>query len=154
MTSARDAAARDRTVGQRSIHSCHLGTTREICVCCSITSDTRIAYESRVPRHGSSRPFSRNQSSKAACTKGECRSRSCLGATAGRGLLSFSRPHASTGSLRTTAERHLPVPLLLNGGQAGGPFLDAAVIRVVLFAARCYKGRNGRSVVSLPHRSF
>src|SRR5581483_8406242 len=36
----------------------------------SITSETRIAYGSRVSRQGRSRPCSANQSSSASCTAG------------------------------------------------------------------------------------
>ena len=43
-------------VGQRSSHARYRGTTRSTCVCWSMTSETRIAYGSRVRRHGRSRP--------------------------------------------------------------------------------------------------
>src|SRR4029453_18236694 len=40
--------------------------TRATCVCWSMTSETRIAYGSRVLRHGRSRPCSSNQARSAA----------------------------------------------------------------------------------------
>ena len=40
------AAASASTVGQRSSQRCQRGTTRSTCVCCDITSQTRIAYGS------------------------------------------------------------------------------------------------------------
>ena len=49
---AGDAAASASTVGHRSSHACQRGITRSTCVCCSITSLTRIAYGSVVSRHG------------------------------------------------------------------------------------------------------
>src|SRR5207237_602909 len=47
------------------------GTTRSTCVCCAITSETRIAYGSRVRRQGSSRPLSAYQSRRSPCTSTE-----------------------------------------------------------------------------------
>ena len=44
------------------------GITRSTCVCCSITSLTRIAYGSRVSRHGSGRLFWLYQAKSAAFT--------------------------------------------------------------------------------------
>src|ERR1051326_1620748 len=70
MTSAGDAAASASTVGQRSSHRCHLGTTRSTWVCCAMTSLTRMAYGSRVRRQGSSLPVSRYQSRRSSCTRG------------------------------------------------------------------------------------
>src|SRR5215218_11422497 len=58
MTSAVGAAASASAEGQRSSHASQRGTTRAVCVCWSITSETRIAYGSRVRRHGRSRPCS------------------------------------------------------------------------------------------------
>src|SRR3954451_15223671 len=69
MTSAVDAAASAWAVGQRSSQASQRRATREACVCCSITSETRIAYGSRVSRHGSSRPRSAYQSSSASLTR-------------------------------------------------------------------------------------
>src|SRR3954451_7660873 len=68
MTSAGEAAARSSGVGHRSSQAVQRGTTRSTCVCCSITSETRIAYGSRVFRQGRSRPFSRYQSDSSSCT--------------------------------------------------------------------------------------
>ena len=74
MTSAGEAAASASTVGQRSSHSSHRGTTRETCVCWSITSETRIAYGSVVLLQGRSLPSSLNQA-KSSCstTRSVCR---------------------------------------------------------------------------------
>src|SRR5688500_5225878 len=66
MTSPGQAAASAPGVGHRSSQASQHGITRSTWVCCSITSDTRIAYGSRVWRQGRSRPFSAYQSSKAA----------------------------------------------------------------------------------------
>src|SRR5437867_8997078 len=68
MTSAVDAAANASTVGQRSSQACQRGMTRSTCVCCDITSLTRIAYGSRVLRHGRSRPCWANQASSRSST--------------------------------------------------------------------------------------
>src|SRR2546423_4601027 len=68
MTSAGEAPASAKTVGQRSSHATYRGTTRSTCVCWSMTSETRIAYGSRVRRHGRSRPCSANQASNASST--------------------------------------------------------------------------------------
>ena len=46
----------------------YLGTTRATCVCWSMTSETRIAYGSRVFRQGRSRPCSSNQARSASST--------------------------------------------------------------------------------------
>ena len=47
---AGDAAASAVGVGQRSSQASQRGMTRSTCVCCSITSETRIAYGSlRLP---------------------------------------------------------------------------------------------------------
>ena len=43
-------------------------TTPTIRFCCAITSETRIAYGSRVRRHGRSRPFARYHSSSRSST--------------------------------------------------------------------------------------
>ena len=69
MTSAGEAPASAKTVGQRSSHSRYRGTTRSTCVCWSMTSETRIAYGSRVRRQGRSRPFVWNQASSSASTR-------------------------------------------------------------------------------------
>ena len=42
--------------------------TRSTWVCCSMTSETKIAYGSRVLRQGRSRPFARNQAKSARST--------------------------------------------------------------------------------------
>jgi hypothetical protein len=42
--------------------------TRSTCVCCSITSETRIAYGSRVPRQGKSRRFAWNHARSSPFT--------------------------------------------------------------------------------------
>src|SRR5215471_12448311 len=68
MTSAAGAAASVSTVGQRSSQRCQRGTTRSTCVCCDMTSLTRIAYGSRVFRQGRSRPCSVNQASSRSST--------------------------------------------------------------------------------------
>src|SRR5215467_3505816 len=68
MTSAAGAAASASTVGQRSSQRRQRGTTRSTCVCCDITSLTRIAYGSRVFRQGRSRPCSVNQASSRSST--------------------------------------------------------------------------------------
>src|SRR5436190_3751087 len=68
MTSPGDAAASVSTLGQRSSQACQRGTTRSTCVCCSITSLTRIAYGSRVRRHGSSRRADANHARRASST--------------------------------------------------------------------------------------
>src|SRR6187200_3353527 len=65
MTSPGDAAAKAAALGHRPSHRSYRGTTRSTCVCCSITSLTRIAYGSRVRRHGRSRPSRSNQASRA-----------------------------------------------------------------------------------------
>ena len=57
MTSAGEAAASDSMSGHRSIQASQRGTTRATWVCWSMTSETRIAYGSRVFRHGRSRAF-------------------------------------------------------------------------------------------------
>ena len=44
------------------------GTTRSTCVCCSITSQTRIAYGSRVRRQGRSRPVRPYQARSSSST--------------------------------------------------------------------------------------
>src|SRR4051812_21357154 len=75
MTSAAEAAASATTVGHRSSQACQRGTTRSTCVCCSITSETRIAYGSRVRRHGRSRPCSANQLSSRSSTPAESHAR-------------------------------------------------------------------------------
>src|SRR5438105_11660796 len=69
MTSAGDAAASAATVGQRSSQACQRGTTRSTWVCCAITSETRIAYASRVSRHGRARAFWPYHSRSAASTR-------------------------------------------------------------------------------------
>ena len=46
------AAASARTVGKRRRNDPNAGTTRLAWVCWSITSETQIAYGSRVPLHG------------------------------------------------------------------------------------------------------
>ncbi len=46
-----------RRTHQRDRNSCQRGTTRSTCVCCNISSETRIAYGSRVRRHGRSRAW-------------------------------------------------------------------------------------------------
>jgi len=52
-TSLRGAAASDSTVGNRPRNASKIGATREACVCCSITSETSVAYGSdSVRRHG------------------------------------------------------------------------------------------------------
>src|SRR3954451_1621252 len=66
MTSPVEAAASDSTVGQRSSHERYRGITRSTCVCWSMTSETRIAYGSRVRRQGRSAPWSRNQAASSA----------------------------------------------------------------------------------------
>src|SRR5215467_13362876 len=68
MTSAAGAAASASTVGQRSSQRCQRGKTRSTCVCCDMTSLTRIAYGSRVLRQGRSRPCSANQASRRSST--------------------------------------------------------------------------------------
>src|SRR6266545_2681557 len=68
MTSAGVADASTSAVGQRSSHSRYRGMTRSTWVCCSITSETRMAYGSRVRRQGRSRPCSANQASRALST--------------------------------------------------------------------------------------
>src|SRR6476620_4692710 len=67
-TSAGVAAARSAVVGKRSRNRAQASTTRETWVCWAITSDTRIAYGSRVPRQGRSRPCSANQASSSSST--------------------------------------------------------------------------------------
>src|SRR5262249_19627384 len=68
MTSATGAAASSSTLGQRSSQRCQRDTTRSTCVCCDMTSLTRIAYGSLVFRHGRSRPCSANQASNRSST--------------------------------------------------------------------------------------
>src|SRR6266550_8104568 len=60
-TSASGAQERARSVGKRRRKRRYAGTTRETCVCWSITSLTRTRYGSRVRRHGRSRPEPRYQ---------------------------------------------------------------------------------------------
>ena len=53
--SAKGAAAQSLTVGYSRMNNSYLGTTRESCVCCAITSLTNTDQRSRVLRHGKSR---------------------------------------------------------------------------------------------------
>ena len=68
ITSSRPAAASASTVGHRSSQRSKRGTTRGTCVCCSITSLTRIAYGSRVFRQGRFLPSCLNQARSSAST--------------------------------------------------------------------------------------
>ena len=54
-TSPSGAAAQASGVGNRSRNACQRGITRATCVCWSMTSLTRTAHGSRVPRQGRSR---------------------------------------------------------------------------------------------------
>src|SRR5204863_7771896 len=75
MTALVGASANACTVGNSVSHASHFGMTRSTCVCCSITSETRIAYGSRVRLHGRSRPCASNQASRAASTGADSRLR-------------------------------------------------------------------------------
>src|SRR3954468_5409172 len=66
MTSPSGASASAAAVGQRSSQRTYRGITRSTCVCCSITSETRMEYGSRVLRHGRSRPECSSQPSRSA----------------------------------------------------------------------------------------
>ena len=55
------AMARERTVGKTKRNSVYFGTTRDVCVCWSMTSDTMILYGSWVWRQGRSRLFFSHQ---------------------------------------------------------------------------------------------
>src|ERR1043166_8253751 len=68
MTSPAGTAASASTVGQRSSQRRQRGTTRSTCVCCDITSLTRIAYGSLVFRQGRSLPFWLNQAKRSSST--------------------------------------------------------------------------------------
>src|ERR671923_2124697 len=81
MTSAAGAAASASTDGHRSSQACQRGTTRSTCVCWSITSLTRIAYGSRVCRHGRSRPFAAYHSDNRASTRARLRDTTARGGT-------------------------------------------------------------------------
>ncbi len=73
-TSAGAAPASASTVGKRSRNARQAGSIRPICVCWSITSETRIAYGSAVRRKARSRPLASNQrrsaQQKAAASSG------------------------------------------------------------------------------------
>ena len=62
---ARTEWLRAAGVGQRSSHSVHRGTTRDIGVCWPMTSLTRMPHGSRVARHGKGRALASNQASSA-----------------------------------------------------------------------------------------
>src|SRR5258708_3311986 len=49
------AFAKSYTVGKAAIHASYLGITRDNCVCCAITSETKMLYGSRVFLQGRSR---------------------------------------------------------------------------------------------------
>src|SRR5690348_6704853 len=68
MTSPGVAAASASAVGQRASQRSQRGTTRSTCVCCDMTSLTRISYGSREERQGRGRPFSPNQAKSWAST--------------------------------------------------------------------------------------
>src|ERR671939_257831 len=82
MPSAGEAAASASAVGHRSSHARYRGTTRATCVCWSMTSLTRMAYGSRVARHGRSRRTAAYQRSSAPRRA----SRSAADPPAGNGL--------------------------------------------------------------------
>jgi len=65
--------------GNCFIHRCQYGITVLTCVCCSMISDTQMAYGSRVHRHGRSRAFPANHLSSGATME-----RMCIGAEAYR----------------------------------------------------------------------
>src|SRR5439155_18525667 len=66
-------------VGHRSSHACQRGTTRSTCVCCAMTSLTRIAYGSFVFLHGRSRPFARYHAERSSFTGSREDERSAYG---------------------------------------------------------------------------
>ena len=52
------------------MNAAHLPATREIWVCCAITSETRMPYGSLEARNGKVRPLESNHSRTAACASG------------------------------------------------------------------------------------
>ena len=60
-TSDSSAAARDVSVGKRRMNSSKRPNTVATRVCCSITSESHVAYGSDIPRHGRVRACSRYQ---------------------------------------------------------------------------------------------
>src|SRR5918992_5368867 len=113
MTSAAEAAASASTVGQRSSQRRYRGTTRSTCVCWSMTSETRIAYGSRVRRHGRSRPFSSYQARSRSST-GETLALTPAAAT--RGL---DGDDVAGGQLARRLGRHLLAVHEVPTGRAG-----------------------------------
>ena len=95
VTSASSAAASASSVGYFASHSWYFGSTRSTCVCCSITSETRMWYGSGVaPRQRASvdayHPSSRAETAPFG-GRGQCRRRAPPGDGNGSGGMRASQ---------------------------------------------------------------
>src|SRR5713101_9191616 len=72
ITSAVEAAARSANVGKAARNCSYFGNTLCTCVCCSIISETSIAYGSWVKRQGRSRCSAAYHCNRLALTRVNC----------------------------------------------------------------------------------